>query len=140
MIEVTVYHNHQIRQLGSLKHKGGATNKSEISDEAQEERTKKQSYTIKRKIRGYALANDFKWFTTLTIDPKQYDSLDYDSSKELLLKWCRKMRDRYENFDYLIVPELNLRLMTLLKLKHAVSIEHRAHCYYNISTEPLFSL
>ena len=85
MIEVTVYHNHQIRQLGSLKHKGGATNKSEISDEAQEERTKKQSYAIKRKIRGYALANDFKWFTTLTIDPKQYDSLDYDSSKELLL-------------------------------------------------------
>lgn len=107
MIEVTVYHNYQIRQLGSLKHKGGATNKSEISDEAQEERTKKQSYAIKRKIRGYALANDFKWFTTLTIDPKQYDSLDYDSSKELLLKWCRKMRDRYENFDYLIVPELH---------------------------------
>ncbi|MGX7014723.1 rolling circle replication-associated protein [Vagococcus silagei] len=107
MVEITVYHDYQIRQLVSMKHKGGATDNSEISDEAQEERTKKQSYAIKRKIRDYALANDFKWFTTLTIDPKLHDSLDYDSSKDLLLKWYRKIRDRYGNFDYLIVPELH---------------------------------
>lgn len=48
--------------------------------------------------------------------------------------------------DYLIKAKshqprlIHLRLMTLLKLKHTVSIEHRAHCYYSISTEPLFLL
>ena len=52
MIEVTVYHNHQIRQLGSLKHKGGATNKSEISDEAQEERRKNKATLSNVKYEG----------------------------------------------------------------------------------------
>lgn len=106
-IEITTYHQPQIRQLGSLKHKGGASEKSEISDDAQEERTRKQSYAIKRRIRGYALANQFEWFVTLTIDPHKINSLDYEISKTLLLKWCRYMRDTYGKFDYLFIPEFH---------------------------------
>ncbi len=106
-IEIIAYNEPQIRLLGSLNHKGGANKKSIISDEAQQERTLKQSYTIKRRIRGYALANDFKWFVTLTIDPKKNDSYDYNHSKKLLLKWCRFMRDTYKKFDYLIIPEFH---------------------------------
>ncbi|EAD6024617.1 hypothetical protein E1309_07835 [Listeria monocytogenes] len=107
MIEVTVYHNYQIRQLGSLKHKGGANDKSEKSDEAQEERTKKQSYAIKRKIRGYALTNNFEWFVTLTLDPRKNDSFNYEDSKKILLKWCRYLRDKYGTFDYILIPEFH---------------------------------
>lgn len=106
-IEKVVYHQSQIRLLGMNGHKGGANLESIISDEAQEERTKKQSYDIKRRLKGYALANDFKWFVTLTIDPKKRNSLDYDFSKNLLLKWCRIIRDRYGKFEYLIVPEFH---------------------------------
>ena len=106
-IEVTAYNQPQIRLLGNFNHKGGANSQSVISDEAQEQRTLKQSYAIKRRIRGYALANDFEWFVTLTIDPKKNDSFDYDYSKNLLLKWCRFMRDTYDKFDYLIIPEFH---------------------------------
>lgn len=107
MIEITTYAIPQIKQVGSIEHKGGANEQSEISDEAQEERTKKQSYKIKRRIRGYALANDFEWFVTLTLDPKKNDSFNYEESKKLLLKWCRYMRDTYGKFDYIIIPEFH---------------------------------
>ncbi len=106
-IEIIAYNEPQIRLLGSLNHKGGANKKSIISDEAQQERTLKQSYAIKRRIRGYALANDFKWFVTLTLDPKKNDSFNYEESKKLLLKWCRYMRDTYGKFDYIIIPEFH---------------------------------
>lgn len=106
MLEVVAYNQIQTRLTGA-SHLGGATDKSEISDEAQEARTKKQTYAIKRKIRGYALANPFEWFVTLTIDPKKSNSLDYETAKTLLLKWCRWMRDKYKKFDYLVIPELH---------------------------------
>lgn len=106
MLEVVTYNQVQTRLIG-INHLGGATDKSEISDEAQKARTKKQMHAIKRKIRGYALANPFEWFITLTIDPKEFNSLNYEAAKTLILKWCRWMRDRYEKFDYLIIPELH---------------------------------
>lgn len=106
-IEITTYNQPQIRLLGNLNHKGGANSQSVISKEAQEQRTLKQSYAIKRRIRGYALANDFEWFVTLTIDPKKNNSFDYNHSKTMLLKWCRFMRDTYDKFDYLIIPEFH---------------------------------
>lgn len=109
IIEVVTYHEPQLRVCGGLgnMHKLSVINGSVISDKAQEARTEKQRHAIKRKIRGYALANEFEWFATLTINPKKQDSLNYDSSKALLLKWCRLMRDKYGKFDYLIVPELH---------------------------------
>ncbi|MGO0154613.1 rolling circle replication-associated protein [Leuconostoc mesenteroides] len=106
MLEVVTYNRVQTRLTG-VSHLGGATDKSEISDEAQTARTKKQTYAIKRKIRGYALANPFEWFVTLTIDPQKDNSFDYEIAKISLLKWCRWMRNKYEKFDYLVIPELH---------------------------------
>lgn len=105
-IVIVAYHTPQLRLFG-LQNLGGANELSEKSDEAQAERTKKQIHAIKRRIKGYALVNDFRWFATLTIDPKKIDSLNYEVSKTILLKWCRYMRDRYGKFNYLIVPELH---------------------------------
>lgn len=107
MVEIIAYSIPQVKQVGNIGHKGGANEQSEISDEAQEERTKKQSYAIKRRIRGYALANNFEWFVTLTLDPQKNDSLNYKNSKKLLLKWCRYIRDKYGKFDYIIIPEFH---------------------------------
>ncbi|MTB36803.1 hypothetical protein [Streptococcus uberis] len=106
-IDIIIYSEPQVRVLESSNHKGGANKLSEISDKAQEQRTKSQSYAIKRKIRGYGLANNFKWFVTLTIDPKKYESKDYEKTKKLLLNWCRNMRDKYGKFDYLLIPEFH---------------------------------
>lgn len=104
--EVVTYADPQIRLTGEL-HKGGANPNSEISDAEQEMRTKHQMYAIKRRIRGLALCNPFKWFVTMTINPKRGNRFDYDLSKTMLLKWCRLMRDRYGKLEYLIVPELH---------------------------------
>lgn len=77
------------------------------SAEAQEERTKSQSYKIKRKIRGYMLTNDWKYFVTLTIDPKKINSFDYDVAKKRLLTWCSSQRRKKGAFNYLFIPEMH---------------------------------
>ncbi len=80
---------------------------AETTDKAQEGRTHKQIHAIRRRIKGYAFSNDFHWFVTLTFNPEKVDSFDYETAKTTLLKWCRKMRDRHEKFDYLMIPELH---------------------------------
>lgn len=104
-LEITAYHCPRIRHMGERQ--SVSAKKPALSDEAQQERTRRQLYAIRRRIKGYALANDFKWFATLTFDPKKINSLDYNTAKAALLKWCRRIRDRYEKFDYLLIPELH---------------------------------
>lgn len=105
-IEIAAYHHPQARYVGRNQCVS-AKKKPVLSDKAQEERTRKQIYAIRRRIKGYALANDFKWFATLTFNPEKVDSLNYNMAKSTLLKWCRLMRDKYGKFDYLIIPELH---------------------------------
>lgn len=104
-IEIVAYQQPRIRRIGE-KH-STTKKKSELSDKAQEERTRKQLYAIRRRIKGYAMTNNFKWFVTLTFNPDKTNSHNYDISKTALLKWCRLMRDRYKKFDYLLIPELH---------------------------------
>lgn len=102
-IEIAAYHKPRFRHLGSAP----SGRESETSDEAQEKRTRHQIYAIRRKIKGYAFSNNFRWFVTLTFNPEKVDSFDYETAKNTLLKWCRRMRDRYKRFDYLMIPELH---------------------------------
>ena len=107
MIEIAAYRSPRLCCMES-----GRTSydrEAETSDKAQEERTRRQLYSIRRKIKGYAFANSFQWFVTLTFNPDKVDSFDYETAKDTLLKWCRSMRDKYKDikFDYLIVPELH---------------------------------
>lgn len=99
-MEIAVYHCPRSRYTGSGR--TPSCREAETSDEAQEERTRRQVYAIRRRIRGYALSNSFRWFVTLTFNPEQVDSSDYDTAKGTLLKWCRRMRDRYGQFGYLM--------------------------------------
>jgi len=103
-IEIAAYHYPRIKYFRI----GDTTSKKPVlTDEEQELRTRRQLRAIRRRIKGYALINDFKWFVTLTLNPEKIDSLNYDASKTALLKWCRLIRDKYEKFDYLIIPELH---------------------------------
>lgn len=104
-MEIATYHKPRLRHLESGMTPSGKV--AETSDEAQEKRTRQQIYAIRRRIKGYAFTNSFRWFVTLTFNPEMVDSSDYETAKNTLLKWCRKMRDKHERFDYLIIPELH---------------------------------
>lgn len=107
-IEIAAYHSTRSRYVGGTENDEASSGKgADTSDEAQEERTRRQVYAIRRKIKGYALCNNFRWFVTLTFDPEKVNSSDYETVKNTLLKWCRKIRDKYEKFDYLMIPELH---------------------------------
>lgn len=78
-----------------------------VTQSEQEERTAKQEFRIKRKIRQLILANPFDYFCTLTLNPEKVNSLDYEASKKRLLTWCKNQRDRKGRFDWLFVPEFH---------------------------------
>lgn len=105
MIEIAAYHFPRLRYVGSGRTPSGS--KTETSDQAQEARTHRQIYAIRRRIKGYAFSNSFRWFVTLTFNPEKINSLHYETVKAALLKWCRRMRDRYGQFDYLMIPKLH---------------------------------
>lgn len=104
-IEIVAYHSPRLRYMGSGRTPSGR--EAETTDKAQEERTRQQIYAIRRRIKGYALSNSFRWFVTLTFNPEKVNSSDYETAKNILLKWCRRMRDRYKRFDYMLIPELH---------------------------------
>lgn len=104
-IEVVAYRIPKPRYVGSGRPPSGKD--AETTDKAQEERTRRQIHAIRRTVKGYALTNSFRWFVTLTFNPEKINSSDYETAKNALLKWCRKMRDKHEKFSYLMVPELH---------------------------------
>lgn len=56
------------------------------------------------KVRRIALANDFRWFVTLTLDPAKVDSHDGASVVKVLNAWCSNAVQRY-GLRYILVPE-----------------------------------
>lgn len=106
MLEIVAYHHPKQKYIGA-NHPASRNEKPKLSDEEQEMRTRKQIYAIRRRIKGYALINEFEWFVTLTLNPEKINSFDYNIAKTTLLKWCRLIRDKYGKFDYLLIPELH---------------------------------
>lgn len=56
------------------------------------------------KLRRLALANDFRWFVTLTLDPTKVDSHDGAAVVKKLNAWCSNMVQR-KGLKYILVPE-----------------------------------
>lgn len=56
------------------------------------------------KLRRLALANDFRWFVTLTIDPKKIDSFDEKAVVKRMSQWCSNQVKR-RGLKYVLVPE-----------------------------------
>ena len=56
------------------------------------------------KLRRLALANEFRWFVTLTLDPEKVDSFDGTAVVKKLNAWCSNMVQR-KGLRYILVPE-----------------------------------
>jgi hypothetical protein len=56
------------------------------------------------KVRRLALANDFKWFVTLTLDPAKVDRYDPAAVIKKLSQWCNNQVKR-KGLRYILVPE-----------------------------------
>lgn len=56
------------------------------------------------KLRRLALANDFRWFVTLTLNPELVDSYDGAAVIKKLNAWCSNMVQR-RGLRYILVPE-----------------------------------
>lgn len=57
----------------------------------------------------YAFANDWSggWFFTITFDPKQVDSLNYEECYNRVYQFLKNVKDQNPDFKYLFVPELH---------------------------------
>ncbi len=58
------------------------------------------------KLRRLALANDFQYFVTLTLDPAKIDRYDGAAVTKALGRWCDNMVRRH-GLRYILVPEMH---------------------------------
>lgn len=65
--------------------------------------------TNKEKIYEYAFANDWSggWFFTITFDPAQVDSFNYDECYNRMYQFLKNVKNNNPDFKYLFVPELH---------------------------------
>jgi hypothetical protein len=56
------------------------------------------------KVRRLALANQFRWFVTLTYDPQKVDSLNPEEAIRRMGQWCSNQVKR-KGLAYVLVPE-----------------------------------
>ena len=63
----------------------------------------------KQKIYNYAFSNDWSngLFFTITFDPKQVDSFDYDKCCKRLHQFLKNIKDQNPDFKYIFVPEFH---------------------------------
>ena len=74
------------------------------SSDPQGEDLQRSMRRARSKLRRLALANDFRWFVTLTIDPEKCDSFDGAAVVRKLNAWCSNMVQR-KGLRYILVPE-----------------------------------
>lgn len=72
--------------------------------EAKAEDMERSMRRARAKVRRIALANDFRWFVTLTLDPSKVDSHDGAAVVRKLNAWCSNMVQRH-GLRYILVPE-----------------------------------
>jgi hypothetical protein len=84
--------------------KAQAEPKERNRDEAKAEDMKRSMRRARAKVRRLALANDFRWFVTLTLDPKKIDRYDAGEVVKKLSQWCSNQVKR-KGLRYILVPE-----------------------------------
>lgn len=62
----------------------------------------------RRKIREYALCNDFEYFVTITINSEKADRFSLTQCQDLLKKKLYYFKSRNENFKYILITEKHL--------------------------------
>ena len=74
------------------------------TDEAKAEDVERSMRRARAKVRRMALANEFRWFVTLTLDPAKVDRYDPPAVVKKLNQWCNNQVKR-KGLRYILVPE-----------------------------------
>lgn len=95
-----------------FKGHSGKRNGTSKSDDEELKRLKyKNLYNSKSKLIDLvyhnSLIQNWEYFVTLTFDPKEVDSLDYQSVSTALAKWTNNMKHQNPEMAYILVPELH---------------------------------
>ena len=85
-----------------------ATKKERTKESKQHSEQSSLSRT-KQKIYNYAFSNDWSkgLFFTITFDPEQVDSFDYDKCYKRLHQFLKNIKDQNPDFKYIFVPEFH---------------------------------
>lgn len=83
--------------------------KKERTKESKEHSEQSSLSRTKQKIYNYAFSNDWSngLFFTITFDPKQVDSFDYDKCYKRLHQFLKNIKDQNPDFKYIFVPEFH---------------------------------
>ena len=84
-------------------HNNGDQKERKCSDPEREDMLRSMR-RARAKLRRLALANEFKYFVTLTLDPKKVDSVSGEEVVKKLNAWCSNAVQRH-GLRYLLVPE-----------------------------------
>ena len=84
-------------------HERRSREKGKVAEGADLERSMRRA---RAKLRRLALANDFKWFVTLTLNPRMIDRNDGAAVARALGQWADNMVRR-KGLKYILVPELH---------------------------------
>lgn len=88
---------------GFHEKKGSAKHERKSSDPEGED-LERSMRRARSKLRRLALANEFRWFVTLTLNPEKVDSFDPAAVVKKLNAWCSNMVQR-QGLRYILVPE-----------------------------------
>lgn len=81
-----------------------ALRRERSASEAEAEDAERSMRRARARVRRLALANDFRWFVTLTLDPQKVDRYDPDAVVRKLNQWCSNQVKR-RGLRYILVPE-----------------------------------
>ena len=84
----------------------GAGDHARKSADPEGEDLQRSMRRARAKVRRLALANDFRWFVTLTLDPMKVDRESPEAVTKKLNAWCSNMVQR-RGLRYILVPELH---------------------------------
>lgn len=72
----------------------------------QTEKTERSARRARAKLHEYALANEWDWFVTLTLDETKIERYDIDEIMKKLKNWLSNQVKRY-GLKYILIPELH---------------------------------
>lgn len=107
-LQLTVYK--KIRSIDLDNCRKGGNSDSHLNDEDLKKSRENHIYEVQRKLRDYAMNNDFTYFWTLTFDPKK-NGKSNDLRFSEMGRWLRNQREKARRreieFRYIFIPELH---------------------------------
>ena len=95
-----IYHKETIHRINSLFEE----DEHIVNRKSKEEKDYYAMRRAKEHIFDLVACNDWKYFCTLTLDPKEYDSSDIDFVRVKLRSWLKNCQQR-KGLEYVLVPE-----------------------------------